>query len=397
MIKMGIDELRSRILLHQGLLLPVKAKKPVTALESLKQLSYVQLDTLSVVSRAHHHTLWNRVPSYREADLDDLVKKKQAFEYWSHAASILPISEYRFSLFRKNEYAAGKSHWFAQDKKLKKYVLDRILAEGPLQSKDFEHERTGPGNWYEWKPAKRALEQLFMEGKLVVSERKGFQKVYDIAGRWLPADLDVSMPGRAEVARQLIRNGLRAQFCLTAAEIAYLRKGMLSDIRKQLALMEKEGELTTLHIKETGQSYFVQTNALKLNSAWSKSASVLFLSPFDNLVIQRKRLLQIFDFDYQIECYLPEEKRRFGYFTLPVLYNGRFIGRFDPKADRAGKTFVLKSFYFEKGFKPNDEFTLAFVNQLKQFAHFNGCEDLSMLKVASAWKKQVMAAWKELT
>ncbi|MBA2422263.1 MAG: winged helix DNA-binding domain-containing protein, partial [Chitinophagales bacterium] len=163
----------ARLIILQSQLLqplsPIQGKND--ALKTIEHLGYVQIDTLSVVERAHHHTLWSRVSDYQKNGLDELVEQKQVFEYWSHAASFLPMKDFRFSLVKKSFYINGKSHWFEQDKKVKRYVLSRIKREGPLQSKDFEADNDVKGTWYYWKPAKRALEQLFMEGKLMVSHR----------------------------------------------------------------------------------------------------------------------------------------------------------------------------------------------------------------------------------
>lgn len=203
---LSLEEARILALKSQGLLQPNFGKGKAGTLSAINHIGYVQIDTLSVAARAHHHTLWTRVPDYKEDYLNQLLEKdKSIFEYWSHAASYLPMNDYRFSLRNKKGYADGKSHWFGQDKKMNKFVLDRIKAEGPLQSKDFEHRRNGPGNWYEWKPAKKALEQLFMEGKLMVVKRQGFQKVYDLSERVLPSNVNTDLPTEKEFAEYLIK------------------------------------------------------------------------------------------------------------------------------------------------------------------------------------------------
>lgn len=174
---LSLEQARALILKSQGLINADFGKGKASVKSAIEHIGYVQIDTLSVAARAHHHTLWSRLPDYKESYLSELLEKdKTIFEYWSHAASYLPMSDYRFSLVSKKAFSEGKSHWFNQDKKMNKFVLDRIKAEGPLQSKDFEFKRSGPGNWYEWKPAKKALEQLFMEGKLWWLSDKVFRK-----------------------------------------------------------------------------------------------------------------------------------------------------------------------------------------------------------------------------
>lgn len=359
------------------------------ALNALGHIGYAQIDTLCVAARAHHHTLWSRLPDYKENYLTALLEEKNIFEYWSHASSYLPMIDYRYSLPKKKAYSDGKSHWFGQDKKMNKYVLEKIKAEGPLQSKDFEHKRPGPGNWYEWKPAKRALEQLFMEGKLMVAKRKGFQKVYDLTENVLPKDVDISFPSEKEFAEHLIRASIRANGIVEEKEVYYLRKGLKEQVNKALKKMLQEGEFSEVKINGIDNLFLINDKQLKASEKVKLNNTLQILSPFDNMVIQRKRLHTIFDFDYQIECYVPEPKRKFGYFCLPVLYGDTFIGRFDPKADRASKVFYLKQMHFEKGFIPDEEFNKVFALKLKAYAGFTGCDKIVIDKADKVWKRNM--------
>lgn len=395
--KITRDHAKMLVLNQQGLFNPAFPKGKEGALQIIQQLGYLQIDTLNVVARSHHHTLWSRLADYQESFLNELLETdKSIFEYWSHAASYLPMSDYRFSLPVKKLYANGKSHWFQQDKKMNKYVLDKIKAEGPLQSKHFEFKRNSPGNWYNWKPAKQALEQLFMEGKLMVAKRQNFQKVYDLAERILPAATDTTMPSSSEFAVHLIKRAVQAYGIVNESEISYLRKGLKESIAKEVKKLIKTGELVTVEIESLKESYLTtpaklkalekfEANALKKNAA----APIHFLSPFDNTVIQRKRLNNLFSFDFNIECYLPEAKRKYGYWCLPLLYNNRFVGRFDSKADRNAKKFYIKSMHFEKGFIPDELFNTAFARKLEQFAAFNSCNKIIVQKADKAWKKQI--------
>lgn len=383
---------RLLILESQGLLQNNFGKGKKAVLAAIQHLRYVQIDTLAVVARAHHHTLWNRLPDYKEYFLSDLLEKdKTIFEYWSHAASYLPMSNYRFSLPRKKAYAEGKSHWFGQDKKMKKYVFDKIKSEGPLQSKDFEFKRNDPGRWYEWKPAKKALEQLFMEGKLMVAKRQGFQKVYDLTERVLPSNIDTSFPSSQEYAEHLIHMAIQSHGIVNANEVTYLQSGLKGPVDKMLKKFLQSGQLIEVMIDGLKKVIFITTPEKINDMGKLKSTNAVhILSPFDNVAIQRKRLQTIFNFDYVIECYLPEDKRKYGYFTLPVLYNDRFIARLDPKADRIGKTFYVKSIHFEKGFQPDDSFNKLLASNLKDFATFNACSKIVIEKADTKWKRNIM-------
>ena len=390
-IILTIEQVRLLALQNQGLIGANFGKGEVGTLRAIEHLGYVQIDTLSVAARAHHHTLWTRLPDHKESFLHDLLEKDRTiFEYWSHAASYLPMCDYRFSLPRKRSYAEGKSHWFGQDKKMNKFVLDRIKAEGALQSKDFQFKRNSPGNWYEWKPAKRALEQLFMEGKLMVLKRQGFQKVYDLAERVLPDSADTKMPTEKEYAEYIIKKAVQANGIVEEKEVSYLRKGLKEPINSALQRLLTNGELIKVEVeKDPGIFYITSDKQLQEIQKIKLKERIHILSPFDNMIIQRKRIKRVFDFDYVIECYLPEVKRKFGYFCLPVLYGDRFVARFDPKADRTSKVFYVKQMHFEKGFVSDESFNRAFAVQLKAYAAFTGCDTVVIDKGDKEWKKSM--------
>jgi uncharacterized protein YcaQ len=350
-------------------------------LKTIEHLGYIQIDTLSVVERAHHHTLWSRISDYKKSWLHELFEEMHLFEYWSHAASYLPMKDFRFSLLRKSAYINGKSHWFEQDKKVKRFVLNRIKREGPLQSKDFEADDDKKGTWYYWKPAKRALEQLFMEGKLMVSHRQGFQKVYDLSENVLPSGINIKPPTKNEYAEHLIATAIRSNGIVTENEICYQRPGSAEIVRKAIRNMLKDGRIMALKLEGNQEkNFYGDEQCLNELNAASIHPSLHILSPFDNLLIQRKRIQRLFGFDYVIECYLPEHKRKFGYFTLPILYGDCFIARIDPKADRLNKKFYIRNLAFEEKFTGEEQALVLFCEKLKAFAVFNGCNKIIIEK-----------------
>ncbi len=384
-IRLDIATARAIALSAQGLDRPAPfGKGKPGALETIRRLGYVQLDTLSVVARAHHHTLWTRTGQYEEPHLDELMRDKTIFEYWSHAAAYLPIEDFRFSLPRKIEHRKGRAHWFAKDKRIMAYVLDRIKAEGALQARDFETDRRR-GSWFDWKPAKIALEQLFHDGTLMVTERKGFQKVYDLAERVLPANIDTSAPSTAEFAGYLIRSTLRAQGIAAQKDFTHLRRGMQQPVEKTLKKLLKEGELREITVEGIKEPQFIFADTdIDPGNFQSSIFQSSILSPFDNSLIRRERLMKLYGYDYQLECYLPGPKRKFGYFCLPVLYGDQFVGKFDPKADRATGTFYVKRFYLDHPPEEMDAFLASFANTLKEFAAFNGCKKIVVEKTFPA-------------
>jgi uncharacterized protein YcaQ len=380
-LKLSLNEARQLALRAQGLAPSLQGGKPAFgsgksgALTAIRHLGYVQLDTISVVERAHHHVLWSRVPDYDPGHLNALQKNRSIFEYWYHAASYLPIEDYRYCLPRMRLYAKGKSHFLGHDKKASPKVLARIRAEGPLQSKDLEApsgKKTGP--WFDWKPEKRAVEHLFMSGVLMISERKGFQKVYDLTERVLPSHVDTSTPTELELAKYLVRSTIRSHGIALEPEMRYLRQGIQKAVRQALDELLEEGELVPVQIQSLeGLCFYARASELK-KMKLTDSSDVQLLSPFDPAVIQRKRTKTLFDFDYQIECYVPGPKRKYGYFCLPLLSGTEFLGRIDAKADRKSKTLQILSIHAEYGGSMTDERYHSIAKKIDQFAAFNLCD-----------------------
>ncbi|MEZ4829162.1 MAG: crosslink repair DNA glycosylase YcaQ family protein [Bacteroidia bacterium] len=361
--------------LHSQGLLRTFAKREKGAVQAIEQISYVQIDTISVAARAHHHVFWSRIPDYQPEMLDRLIsEKKEIFEYWSHAAAYLPMKDYRFSLPRKIALAEGQQHWFERDHQLMQMVVERIREEGPLQSKDFgEDEKRS--EWWGWKPTKIALEHLFQQGTLMVS-RKNFQKVYDLTERVLPPGIDTTVPSADEMARHLITRAIEAHGFASEAEISYLRKGIKTIVSQNLREMTKEGLVIPVKLEGSEQKYFSLPGLPEAAPSSIRKKQIHILSPFDNLVIQRKRLTDIFGFDYQIECYVPQPKRKFGYYCLPVLWGDTFIGRLDPKADRKKGVFYIQKLWLEDTVIHSEEMLTALAGKIKDFAEFCGCSEV---------------------
>jgi uncharacterized protein YcaQ len=288
----------------------------------------------------------------------------------------LPMRDFRFSLPRKSAIASGERHWFNKDQKNTKYVLDRIKSDGPLQSKDFKQATVSREGWGDYKPAKRALEQLFMEGELMIAKRQGFQKVYDLTERVLPYKADTRMPSPREYHQHLIDNYLRSNGVGTPAEMAYLRKGLKPAIETLCKELLEEGDLERVTINK--QNYYLLAGQDQLLQTSLSRSKVKILSPFDNLLIQRKRTKQLFNFDYLVECYVPAAKRQYGYFCLPLLWGQQFAGRMDAKIDRKTGVLDIHKLYLETE-KP-DLFMQALLPSLESFLQFNGGSDYRIHK-----------------
>lgn len=375
-MKLSLADARKIQLHSQGL----RTRQPFGAgkaavVSALQKIGYVQIDTISVVQRAHHHVIWSRVPDYQLSWLHDLqAHDKEIFEYWSHAAAYLPIKDFRFCLPRMMRFRNGEKHWWEKDKKMIKFVFDQIQKNGPMLARDFENtskKKSGP--WFDRTPAKKALEYLFQEGRLVISERRGFQKLYEVADRFLPKDIDKTLPTEKEFARHLIERSLLANGVSTAKEIAYLRKGLAPVVLRALGELENQKLVKKVSISGMKEDFYCLSD-LEVPKQ-KPNATVHILSPFDNLVIQRQRLKNFFDFDYQIECYVPEPKRKFGYFVLPVLLGDEFVCRIDAKADRPNRKLIIKAVHFEKNVTV-EQIAQPFCDGLKRFADFNSCPEI---------------------
>ncbi len=386
---LSIQQARKLVLLSQRLP-PAKQTGSATAatLSAIEHLGYIQIDTISAIQRAHHHTLWNRNPRYKTSHLSQLVADKQVFEYWSHAAAYLPMRDYRYSLPRKQAIANGdQNHWYERDERLMKSVLKRIAAEGPLMAKDFEHTGKKTGEWKS-KPAKRALEYLFMQGELMAPYRVNFHKVYDLTERVLPDDTDTTLPDPEEYARFLITRYLQANGLGKSAEIAYLLKNTKPLVSATLQEMVSNGEL--LQISVGGSSNYALPDSLELLSKPLARIKLKILSPFDNLLIQRKRMQMLFGFDYLIECYVPEAKRQYGYFSLPVLWNAKLVARMDCKAERKKSLLHIHHLALEPRLVKTDVFFLALHKELASFLQFNNCSNLRLHRTSPANLKPVL-------
>ena len=354
---------------------------------AIERLGYVQIDTISVVNRAHHHTLWTRCPDYNPASLQTLLATdRRVFEYWAHAMAYLPISDYRYYIPRmKAGGRTGGNAWLADHQDVADAVLARIRAEGPLSSKDFElPPGTRRGTWWDWKPAKRALEVLLWRGDLMVAERRGFQKVYDLTERVLPSEVDATAPSPRACARFQVNRALGALgIAREKAIVEFLKVAEKPTVRQAIRDMVEEGEIVSVGIEGFDDSLaYALPQTVELAIADELEPQVHVLSPFDSLVIQRPRMAWLFDFEYTIECYVPAAKRKYGYFVLPLLLGDRFVGRLDAKADRKAEKLIVRKLWIEADAPADSEFLTQIAWTLARFARFNQCTSLRIEKAS---------------
>lgn len=377
-----LARLRRLALAAQGLLQAQPYGRGLTgARKAINHIGYVQIDTISVVERAHHHIFHSRVPKFKPAMTNQMLLDGDIFEYWTHAAAFLPIADFRFSLPYKHAIKSGQTHWYrTRDKRLMGELLARIHSDGPIRSRDIETNTTKRAGWWDWKPAKKALEQMYMEGDLMVSDREGFQKTYDLTEQVLPTHVNSQMPSMEEFAAHIVDQQLRCHGFASLKGLTYQRRN--AELRKAVKALvnERLAQRTLEQVQvSSGEVFILETGALerplpRLNSR------MLILSPFDNSVIQRERLKVLFQYDYQLECYVPAPKRQYGYFCQPLLYRGEFIGRMDCKAHRKISHLEIKSLHLEQHNFDEDLVITAFVDAITQFCHFQKCDSVSLTK-----------------
>lgn len=354
--------------------------------ELIRQLGYVQIDTISVVERAHHHTIWSRLPDYDKTWLDELLSAERAiFEFWSHAASYLPMEDYRFSLPRMRSFpdtSSWERQFFAKYKHLLRDVLKRVAAEGPLGAKDFPERRTTKTNygWGEGKPEKIALELLLWKGELMVDRRDKFQRVYDLTERVLPSWADTTPPTVEELHRHIILRSLSALAIATPTDLRnYLVTAKSAAFDQHLRELTEAGEVVETSIHGLPDTHYLLPESLfALETPLRPASQAWLLSPFDNLVILRPRLKRLFGFDYTLECYVTPKKRVYGYWCLPILYQNRFIGRLDCKANRKTGLMEVNSLHWESTRPPAFTARKAVQKTFDRFSEFCGCETVPL-------------------
>ena len=345
----------------------------------IDHLGFVQLDTNYVVERAHHHVMAARVPGYEPAWLEELYADGRIFEYFTSDAGYIPMHDYRYSLAVKKAFAAQRTPPTKAEINLMKQVLDRAEREGPLMVGDFDDDRVEASTgWWDWRPAKVALERLYLDGELMISRTKGFKKIYDLPMNSIPEGTDQTVPAPEEYARYVIRRTLGALGIAYVKDIAWRARYVKGNlVKSEIEKMVVEGLVQTVVVEGLKSAAIYMLTDQKMEIELSEQ--VYILSPFDILNVFRHRLRDFFDFDYQIECFVPAAKRKYGYFSLPVLIGDTFIARMDAKADRKQKLLIVHNLHFEE-VELSIGIIEKFTEALKAFIQFNQCRDIIFKK-----------------
>jgi len=389
-IDVSLETARILAVMKQGLSRRPPLAGRQTLLDTIHRIGLLQLDTINVVARSHYLVMLSRVGLYDCADLDALLcPDRQLFEQWAHAACLIPIEHYAY--FRPvidarrgtSLYGGWAEQQLGDDPQA---VLDAVLADiresGARASSDFEDPRAARGTWWDWKPAKAALEILFDRGYLAVSRRVNFQRTYDLAERVLPAELLASELTLDDWRRWAALQSVTHLGVATAGQASDYYRQRKAAARAAIESLVAEGALLPATVEGWKEpAYLAPADVPLLQEIVAGRHTpelTTFLSPFDNLIWDRRRTLELFGFDYRVEMYTPAAARRYGYYVMPVLHHGRLVGRLDPKADRAAGTLVARALFLEPGERVSEELTSGIAAALREFAAFHGCGTITV-------------------
>lgn len=350
----------------------------------MDRLGVLQIDSVNVFARSHYLPLFSRLGSYDPALLDRvcLSSTTHYVEYLAHEATFVPTSDWALWRFRMDAFRrrwAGPDSWMSQNTRTLAWVRDELRERGPLRPAqlraDAPRER---GTWWDWDDVKLALEHLWRTGDVAISGRRGFERLYALEEQVIPAEVREREVPRDDAIRELVRRAARSSGVATEADLAdYYRIRDRASIRRAIDALVDSGELQPVHVRgwERGG---------RPVPAWIHRDAVIprrvdaaaILTPFDPVVWFRDRALRAFDLDYRIEIYVPAHKRRYGYYSLPVLVGDRIVARIDLKADRASSTLRVQSAWWEPQARPDDAAAIA--GELSLAATWQGLENISV-------------------
>jgi uncharacterized protein len=321
----------------------------------------LQLDSINVLDRAHYLTLWSRFGPYDRAWLDrQIYRRRLLFEYWAHAACLVPTSTLPWWRRAMLDYRLRHTGWsdLRRNGKVLERVKAAVLANGPMANSDFEERRrAGGGGWWSWGPVQHALHYLWMTGALTIHSRQHFQKRFDLMERIIPDLVETATPSTEDFRRWHLERSLHAMGAATEQDLSgYLTFPRFGPggRRAPLRAMIKSGEIAEIEVEDSKSRWLVLQRDLpdlkRAARAAAHSRGTTLLSPFDSLLWYRGRVARLFGFSYRIEVYTPGHKRVHGYYTLPILHHGQLIGRVDAKSHRAERRLEIRHVHFEPWF-----------------------------------------------
>ncbi|MBS0528019.1 MAG: YcaQ family DNA glycosylase [Proteobacteria bacterium] len=356
---------------------------PQAVADAVAHLGYVQIDTINVIERSHHHILFTRIPDYRRADLRQAQTiDKSVFEYWTHALAYVPSADFRFFVADMKHYRTAGHRWFQTVTPADTRKVMRLARLGALTIRDIEDDvlREKDHAWASRKPSRRALQLAFFTGALTISERNGMLKTYDLMSRHFGWERLPKAASRGETMAYLLDRALRSQGLVSLDSICHLDAPSKAAVRKVIDARVRRGELVPIALDGAGkQEHWAAPEALETTDDGDPSL-VHILSPFDPLIIQRKRTHLIFGYEHRFEAYVPKEKRKLGYFALPVLVGDTVVAALDLKADRQNRKLLMQKWTWvgeaatRKASGQRTELKRQIEDELDRFARFQLAE-----------------------
>ena len=362
-----------------GLLTPPPSKASKSGvLQTIRRMGILQIDTINVVNRSPYLVLWSRLGNYDPIWLEKSHADGELFEYWAHANSFIPMEDY--PLFRRKMLERAThwwqvSEWVNNHQDMIAFVKETIKEKGPQKSSDFPKRSGVNHGWWDWKDEKIALDMLWTRGDLMIPFRKNFQRYYDLRENVIDLLDDTNTPDLLTMNEVIVEKTIRILGATRFNWIAdYYRLKKVEVLKSVQSLIDKQ-KIFRVESEDYPEGILVHKDNLGLmDQALNgnlKAELTTILSPFDPLIWDRARTKELFNFEFSIECYLPVPKRKYGYFSLPILHDGQMIGRMDPKAHRKEKIFEIKSLHFESWFTPDEHFLDQFTKTLKNFANWH--------------------------
>ncbi|HHG8784750.1 TPA: winged helix-turn-helix domain-containing protein [Citrobacter sedlakii] len=355
---LSLKEARLLHLAAQGLLRkPRRRARESDILATITRMSLLQIDTINIVARSPYLVLFSRLGDYPSQWLDAALTRGELMEYWAHEACFLPRSDFKLIRHRmltpENMGWKYKAAWMNDHAGEIEQLIQHIQHNGPVRSADFAHPRKGTSGWWEWKPHKRHLEGLFTAGKLMVVERRNFQRVYDLTHRVMPHwDDERDLLPRAQAELFMLDNSARSLGIFREQWLADYYRLKRPDLQRWRETRAEQQQIIPVEVDTLGTLWLHAELLPLLEQAQAKKLSATHsavLSPFDPVVWDRKRAEQLFGFSYRLECYTPAPKRQFGYFVLLLLHRGQLVGRMDAKMHRKTAVLEIISLHLEKG------------------------------------------------
>lgn len=389
--EISLQQARNLHLDAQGLLhKPSRKPRPSDLVSAIERMRLLQIDTIHVVARSPYLVLFSRLGNYSVDWLGEALEQGRIFEGWSHEACFMPASA--FTLHRAHQACGARDNHWASKHAVRTNAgqragMDAVLAhirdQGPAKASDFDTAKRVKTGWWDWKDEKRWLEALFARGELMVSRRERFQRVYDLSERVvarMQAESGISTISTDEIERRLILDSVKALGITQARWIADYYRTRPRHKDGDLDELVNTGELLRLKVRGwENPAYVHREHAGLVQQAMAgklRATHTTLLSPFDPVVWDRARASTMFGFDYTIECYVPEAKRRYGYFVLPILHRGELVGRLDAKAHRSEGVFEIKSIHLEAGIVPGDGMTEAIAQAIQACADWHETPDV---------------------